>query len=181
MGAGTIVGPFAWIGPLVTVGNDCVIGPGCRLGQDGFGYTQRDDGSWASKPHNHGVVIENDVHLGANVCVDRGSYRDTHIGEGTRIDNLCHIAHNVIIGRNCLVIALSMLAGSVELGDGTYVAPCVAVREHRTIGPGGFVGLGAVVVSDVAAGEHVKGVPAKAFQPRPLADTAGAARNHLAP
>lgn len=181
IGENTIVGAHAWIGPLVTIGRDCVIGPGCQLGQDGFGYIRQDDGSWTRKPADHGVVIEDDVHLGANVCVDRGSWRDTRIGRGSRIDNLCHIAHNVIVGRNCVVIALSMLAGSVELGDGAYIAPCAAVREHRTIGAGAFVGLGAVVTADVADGEYVKGVPAQTFQPRPTAQLVGAARGDVAP
>jgi len=166
VGEGTIVQAHAWIGPLVTVGANCVIGPGACIGQDGFGYTKQDDGSWLRKPQSHGVVIADDVHIGPNVCIDRGSYRDTKIGRGTRIDSLVHVAHNVEIGEDCLIIALSMIAGSVEIADGAYVAPCVAVREHRTIGAGAFVGLGAVVVADVADGEHVKGVPAKAFQPR---------------
>lgn len=181
VGEDTIVGAHAWVGPLVTVGRDCVIGPGCRIGQDGFGYTRQDDGSWQRKPQSHGVVIEDNVHFGANVCVDRGSWRDTRIGCGSRVDNLCHIAHNVIIGRNCLVIAQSMLAGSVELGDGAYVAPCVAVREHRTIGAGAFVGLGAVVTSDVPHNVCVKGLPAKTFQPRSTEDPAGATRRDVAP
>jgi UDP-3-O-[3-hydroxymyristoyl] glucosamine N-acyltransferase len=79
---------------------------------------------------------------------------------------LVHVAHNVVIGEDCLVIALSMLAGSTVIGDSAYVAPCAATRDHITIGERAFVGLGAVVVRDVADGEHVKGVPAKAFQPR---------------
>jgi UDP-3-O-[3-hydroxymyristoyl] glucosamine N-acyltransferase LpxD len=175
IGAGTIVGAHAWIGSLVTIGRNCIIGPGCQLGQDGFGYTQLADGSWSRKPQSHGVVIEDDVHLGANVCVDRGSWRDTRIQSGSRIDNLCHIAHNVVIGHDCVVIAQSMLAGSVELKDGAYIAPCVSVREHRTIGAGAFVGLGAVVTRDVEDREHVRGVPAKTFEPRPTDKPAGAA------
>jgi UDP-3-O-[3-hydroxymyristoyl] glucosamine N-acyltransferase len=165
VGEGTIVGPFAWIGELVTIGRNCVIGPGARIGQDGFGYAN-EDGHWVRKSQSHGVVIADDVHIGANTCIDRGSYRDTRIGRGTRIDNLVHVAHNVVIGEDCLVIALSMLAGSTVIGDSAYVAPCAATRDHITIGERAFVGLGAVVVRDVADGEHVKGVPAKAFQPR---------------
>jgi UDP-3-O-[3-hydroxymyristoyl] glucosamine N-acyltransferase len=165
VGEGTTVDAHAWIGPNVSIGRNCVIGPGVKIGQDGFGYTKQ-DGRWVRKPQSHGVVIADDVHIGANTCIDRGSYRDTQIGRGTRIDNLVHVAHNCIIGEDCLVIALSMLAGSTVIGDGSYVAPCAATRDHVTIGAGAFVGLGAVVVADVADGEHVKGVPAKAFQPR---------------
>lgn len=181
VGDGTIVHAFAWIGPLVTIGRNCRIGPGCAIGQDGFGYAQQDDGSWQRKPQTHGVVIEDDVHIGANTCIDRGSWRDTHIGRGTRIDNLCHVAHNVIIGRDCVVVAQAMLAGSVQLGDGAYVAPCASVRQHIVIGRNAFIGMGAVVVKNVAEDECVKGVPAKRFQPGPAGVPVIAARRDVAP
>jgi UDP-3-O-[3-hydroxymyristoyl] glucosamine N-acyltransferase len=87
VGEGTIVGAHAYIGPLVTIGKDCVIGPGACIGQDGFGYSNV-NGRWIRKPQSHGVWIADDVHIGPNVCIDRGSYRDTRIGRGTRIDNL---------------------------------------------------------------------------------------------
>lgn len=180
VGESTIVHAFAWIGPLVTIGRNCVIGAGAAIGNDGFGYTQQEDGSWLRKPRSHGVVIEDDVHIGANTCIDCGSWRDTHIGRGSRIDNLCHIAHNVIIGRDCLVIAQAMLAGSVELGDGAYVAPCACVREHRSIGAGAFIGLGAVVVDDVSDGDCVKGMPAKTFQPGSAGVPLSASRCYVA-
>jgi UDP-3-O-[3-hydroxymyristoyl] glucosamine N-acyltransferase len=165
VGEGTRVGPHAWVGPLARVGRDCVIGAGARIGGDGFGYLPTEDGRWEQKPQTHGVVIEDDVHVGANACVDRGSYRDTRVGRGTRIDNLVHVGHNVQIGEDCLVVALSMLGGSAVLGDHAYVAPAAAVRDHLTVGADALVGLGAVVVRDVSDGEHVKGVPASAFEP----------------
>lgn len=181
VGDGTFVHAFAWIGPLVTIGRNCVIGPGCAIGQDGFGYTRQNDGAWVRKPQSHGVVIEDDVHIGANTCIDRGSWRDTHIGRGTRIDNLCHIAHNVTIGRDCMIVAQVMLAGSVRLGDGAYVAPCASVRQHITIGSRAFVGLGAVVVKDVAECECVMGVPAESFQPGPAGVPIDITRRDVAP
>jgi UDP-3-O-[3-hydroxymyristoyl] glucosamine N-acyltransferase len=107
------------------------------------------------------VVIGDNVDIGANTCIDRGSYRDTVIGDGSKIDNLCHIAHNVQIGRDCLIIALSMVAGSVVIGDRSYVAPCSAIREHRTVGEDVFIGLGSVVVSDLESGSSAFGVPAR--------------------
>lgn len=160
IGEGTYVGPHAWVGPCVRVGDNCVIGPGAVIGWDGFGY-EHVNGRWEQKPQNFGVVVEDDVHVGANACIDRGSYRDTVIGRGTKIDNLVHIAHNVQVGRNCLIIACAELSGSVVVGDDCHVAPCAAVREHVTLADEAFVGLGAVVVSDVPLGEVVYGVPAK--------------------
>lgn len=163
LGAGTVVGPHASIIGPTRIGDFCVIGAGVRIGQTGFGYEKGPDDRWNPKPHTHGVVIEDDVHVGANTCIDRGSYRATRIGAGTRIDNLVHVAHNVRIGRRCLVIALAMLAGSVEIGDDCWIAPCSAVREHLEIGKGAFVGLGAVVVKPVDAGDTVAGVPARSL------------------
>lgn len=157
------VGPHCYIGPGVVIGANCVIGPGVCIGQDGFGYEEGPEGRWNRKPQAAGVVIADDVHIGANTCIDRGSYRNTQIGRGTRIDNLVHIAHNVRIGEDCLIIALSMIAGSAVIGDRAYVAPCSAIRDHREVGEGATVGLGAVVVKDVEPGETVAGVPAKVF------------------
>jgi UDP-3-O-[3-hydroxymyristoyl] glucosamine N-acyltransferase len=168
LGHGTIVGPLASIIGPTRIGRMCVIGPGARIGNPGFGYERGPDDRWQPKPQNHGVVIEDDVHVGANTCIDRGSYRDTRIGAGTRIDNLVHIAHNVQIGKRCLVIAQAMLAGSVELGDDVHVAPCASVREHTEVGRGALLGLGAVVVKPVVAGDTVTGVPARPMPEREI-------------
>jgi UDP-3-O-[3-hydroxymyristoyl] glucosamine N-acyltransferase len=161
VGPATSIGAHAWIGPNVVIGANCIIGPGVRIGQDGFGYQKGPEGRWNRKPQSHGVVIGDDVHVGANTCIDRGSYRNTTVGRGTRIDNLVHVAHNAQIGEDCLIIALAMIAGSAVIGDRAYVAPCSAIRDHREVGEDAFIGLGAVVVSDVEAGETVAGVPAK--------------------
>lgn len=176
----------AWIGPNVTIGADCVIGPGASIGAPGFGYEKvkapcaypLDDGrrclecKWCQpleheyafqyRTHTAGVVIERDVHIGANACVDQGRHRPTVIREGARIDNLVHVGHNVEIGRNALVVALSMLGGTSEVGEGGYVASAT-VRDHVTIGAGARAGLGCVVTKDVPAGETWAGVPAKRF------------------
>ena len=171
VGHGCTIGRNVYIGPHVTIGADCVIGPGSVIGSDGFGYEWEDGVGWQRKPQTCGVVIEDDVHIGANTCIDRGSYRDTFIGSGTRIDNLVHIAHNVIVGPNCLVIACAELSGSVELGEGAQIAPNACVREHLTIGAGALVGLGAVAVTDVPAGETWVGNPARrleAKRPEPV-------------
>jgi UDP-3-O-[3-hydroxymyristoyl] glucosamine N-acyltransferase len=162
IGPGTVLMPFAYIGPRVTIGANCFIGPGACIGQPGFGY-EKDDSrdEQLYRRHKMGVIIGDDVHIGANTCIDQGRHRPTRIGRGTKIDNLVHIAHNVEIGEDCLIIALSMLAGSVKIGDRVQVSPCAAVRDWRSVGDDALVGLGAVVVKDVEAGATVKGVPAR--------------------
>jgi len=161
IGERTIISPFCYIGPDVEIGDDCYVGPGTVIGSPGFGYDRMSDDSQQYIKHPFGVRIADDVHIGANTCIDRGKHRHTQIGRGTRIDNLCHIAHNVIIGEDCLIIALSMLAGTVVIGDRTHVAPCASVMDHTTVGKGALVGMGAVVVKDVEDGRVVKGVPAR--------------------
>lgn len=145
--------PGAYIGPNVRIGAGCVIGPNASIGQPGFGYTRTDTGRLEYRPHTKGVVIEPDVHIGASTCVDQGRHRPTIIRTGTRIDNQVHIAHNVVIGRHCAVIAHAMLAGTVELKDFAYVAPGAQIRDHVTIGRRAMVGQGAVVLEDIPAGE----------------------------
>jgi UDP-3-O-[3-hydroxymyristoyl] glucosamine N-acyltransferase len=151
----------AHIGPNVRLGRNVRVGPGAVIGWDGFGFDKQPDGTWERKPETHGVVIGDDVEIGANACIDRGSYRDTVIGDGTKVDNLVHVAHNVQIGRNCLVIAGAELSGSVIVGDGAWIAPNACVREHLTVGEGAVIGLGAVVVKDVEANTTVAGNPAR--------------------
>jgi UDP-3-O-[3-hydroxymyristoyl] glucosamine N-acyltransferase LpxD len=151
----------AWIGPDVTVGAYCIIGPGAVIGSTGFGYVHQPDGTWTEKPHDYGVILDAGVHVGANTCIDRGSWRDTRIGAGTRIDNLVHIAHNVRVGRVVCIVAQAMIAGSVEVHDGAWIGPSSSIHQRLTIGPRALVGMGAVVIRDVAADTTVAGVPAR--------------------
>jgi UDP-3-O-[3-hydroxymyristoyl] glucosamine N-acyltransferase len=142
IGAGSIIGATAVIGADVLIGRDCVIGagcsimhaligdrvvihPGCRIGQDGFGYA----GAKQRKiPQTGRVIIQNNVEIGAGTTIDRGSIRDTTIGEATKIDNLCQIGHNVVIGRHCVVVAQCGLSGSVTLED--FAMRGRALRYH---------------------------------------------------
>jgi UDP-3-O-[3-hydroxymyristoyl] glucosamine N-acyltransferase len=155
------VHPTATIHPSAVIGPGCIIGPGAVIGSTGFGYERQPDGTWEPKPHEFGVILDEDVHVGANTCIDRGSWRDTRIGRGTRIDNLCHLAHNVRIGRDVCIVAQAMIAGSVEIHDGAWVGPSASIHQRLTVGPRALVGMGAVVLKDVAANTTVAGVPAR--------------------
>lgn len=162
-----IVGAHASIdadGEYVRIGKGVVIGPGCRIGQMGFGFIW-DDTHWIQKPHRFGVIIEDDVQIGANTCIDRGSWRPTLIEKGTIIDNLVHIAHNVEIRQKCAIVAQAEISGSVTLQEMAYIGPCASIRERLTVGFKAIVGMGAVVTKDVPSLTVVAGVPARALGP----------------
>lgn len=145
----------------VTIGKNSIISSGAIIGSDGYGYFQNSEGKNVKVPHFGGVIIGDDVEIGANTCIDKGTLSDTKIGNNVKIDNLCHIAHNVIIEENVSVIALSMIAGSVRLKKNSYIAPSTSIRNQLTIGENSMVGLGAVVVKNVEDNVVVAGVPAK--------------------
>jgi UDP-3-O-[3-hydroxymyristoyl] glucosamine N-acyltransferase len=160
IGDRTMIGAHVTIASNVSIGADCIIQPGVRIGEEGFGY-RKEGAHWIHRPHSGGVVIGNDVHIGANTVVDQGTVEPTRIGRGARIGTLCWVAHNVQIGSDAMIVGLIMLSGSVRIGDRAYLAPAAAVREHQEIAEDAFVGLGAVVVKDVPPGETVAGVPAR--------------------
>lgn len=148
------------------IGENCTIASGVIIGSDGFGYYYDVNGNNTVVPHVGGVQIGSHVDIGANTCIDRGTINDTVIGSYTKIDNLCHIAHNVKIGENVFVIALSMIGGSAVLDDGVYVAPGAKVMNQLRIGRNAFIGMGAVVTGDVDENDVVAGVPAKVIRKR---------------
>ena len=180
IGPGTVVAAGAVVGYRVVVGCDCFIGPGVslthalvgdrvrlhagvRIGQDGFGYVLGPRGH-LKVPQVGRVVIGNDVEIGANTTVDRGFLRDTVIGDGTKIDNLVQIAHNVVIGRHCVIVSQSGLAGSAELGDFVIMGAHSGVVEHVKIGSGALIAGMAHVKDDVAPGARMGGTPARPFK-----------------
>ncbi len=177
IGSGTVIGANAVIGTDVRIGRDCSIGPGAtvlhsligdrviihagaHIGQDGFGYVATAKGH-LKIPQIGRVIIQDDVEIGSGTTIDRGAGRDTMIGEGTKLDNLVQIGHNVLVGRHCIIVAQSGLAGSVKLGDRVLVGGKVGIAEHLTIGEGAIVYGGSGVIQNVPAGAHVMGSPAK--------------------
>ena len=166
IGAGAVVGADVRLFPAVTVYSGTTLGArvmvhsGARLGSDGFGYVFR-NGIHDKIPHVGRCIVEDDVEIGANTTVDRGSFDDTVIGAGTKIDNLVQVAHNVRIGRLCLIMAQVGMAGSARLGDGVILAGQVGVSGHHTIGDGARIAAQAGVFGDVPTGETWSGYPAR--------------------
>jgi len=175
IGAETIISANAVIGAQVKIGRECAIGPnssithaivgdrviihpGCHIGQDGFGFVPTEQGH-LKVPQIGRVVIHDDVEIGAGTNVDRGGIRDTVIGAGTKIDNLVQIGHNVVIGRNCIIVAQSGLSGSVTLEDNVMLAARVGIIPHVTVGKGAQLAARSTVIRDVPPGEHWGGFP----------------------
>jgi UDP-3-O-[3-hydroxymyristoyl] glucosamine N-acyltransferase len=176
IGRGTTVAAGAVIGYRVTVGRGCYIGPGAsvthalvgdrvilhagvRIGQDGFGFAMGARGH-IKVPQVGRVIIQDDVEIGANSCVDRGALKDTIIGEGTKIDNLVQIGHNVVIGRHCVIVGQTGISGSTELGDFVVMGGQSGAVGHIKIGTGAQIAGGAHPKNDVPAGARMGGTPA---------------------
>ncbi len=166
VGAGVSVGADCDVYESVTLYAGAVIGDrvrihaGARIASDGFGYVFR-NGAHDKIPHVGRCIVESDVEIGANSTLDRGSIDDTVIGAGTRIDNLVHIAHNVRVGKLCLIMAQVGVAGSVRIGDGCILAGQVGVSGHHTVGAGARLAAQAGVFGDIPAGETWSGYPAR--------------------
>ena len=180
IGPGCRIGPCAVIGSGVIVGRDCRIGahvslsyallgarvyvyPGARIGQEGFGFASTKAG-FLTVPQLGRVILEDDVEVGANTTIDRGSARDTVIGAGSRLDNLVQIGHNVILGRCCVIVAQVGISGSTVLEDFVRVGGQAAMAGHLRIGRGAQIGAQAGVISDMPSGATVLGSPAQPKQ-----------------
>ncbi|MFT8246581.1 UDP-3-O-(3-hydroxymyristoyl)glucosamine N-acyltransferase [Roseomonas sp. BN140053] len=179
IGAGCRIGSFVAVGAGVVLGPQCRIGahaslshailgarvyvyPGARIGQEGFSFASIEAG-FLSVPHLGRVVLEDDVEVGANTTIDRGSTRDTVVGAGSRLDNLVQVGHNVRLGRCCVVVAQVGIAGSTVLEDFVQIGGQAGIAGHLHIGKGAKIGARAGVMSDVPVGAAVVGSPA---QPR---------------
>ncbi|HEY6832641.1 MAG TPA: UDP-3-O-(3-hydroxymyristoyl)glucosamine N-acyltransferase [Pseudolabrys sp.] len=177
IGSGTLIGANAVIGAEVRVGRDCAIGagttlsnaligdrvlvhPGCKIGQDGFGFVMGGKGH-LKVPQIGRVIIQDDVEIGAGTTIDRGAVRDTVIGEGTKIDNLVQVGHNVMIGRHCILVAQTGLAGSSTLEDFVVLGARVGLDNNVRIGEGAQIAATSIVHGDVPPGARWGGTPAK--------------------
>lgn len=177
IGRGTRIGANTVIGPGVAIGRDCDIAAnvtigfaligdrvkvlaGARIGEPGFGATAG-AGGLIDIPQLGRVIIQDGVSIGANSTIDRGAFDDTVIGENTKIDNLVQIAHNVRVGRNCVMAAHTGISGSVTIGDGAQFGGRAGVADHVTIGAQARVGAAAGVMKDIPAGETWGGMPAR--------------------
>lgn len=165
IGPATVIWSGAVIRERSQIGAQCIIHPNVSIGADGFGFRPAPDGRGVVKvPQIGNVVIGNGVEIGANSCVDRGKFSSTVIGDGCKIDNLVQIAHNVQLGRVCLIAANVGIAGSSVLGDGVMVGGGASIKDHTTIGSGAVIAACAGVIADVAAGQRVLGAPAGEYR-----------------
>ncbi|NOZ69110.1 MAG: UDP-3-O-(3-hydroxymyristoyl)glucosamine N-acyltransferase [Deferribacteres bacterium] len=177
LGARVVIFPGVYIGEDVSIGDDSVVyanvtirenvrlgsrvtvHAGAVIGADGFGYVC-EKGIHHKIPQVGGVIIEDDVEIGANVVIDRATTGNTVVGCGTKIDNLVQIAHNVKIGKHCIIVAQTGISGSVEIGDGVVLAGQVGVRDHVKIGSRAMAGAQSGITGDIPAGEVYSGTPA---------------------
>jgi len=166
LGDGVKIGDGTRLYPHVTVysggeiGARCAIHSGARIASDGFGYVFR-NGQHEKFPHVGRCIIGDDVEIGANTTIDRGSIGDTTVGAGTRIDNLVQVGHNVRIGSLCLLMSQVGVAGSARIGNGVIIAGQAGIGGHVTIGDGARIAGQAGVFGDVPAGESWSGYPAR--------------------
>jgi UDP-3-O-[3-hydroxymyristoyl] glucosamine N-acyltransferase len=177
IGSDSVIGANAVVGADVRIGRDCSIGsgtslsnalvgdrviihPGCKIGQDGFGYVMGGKGH-IKVPQVGRVIIQDDVEIGAGTTIDRGAIRDTVIGEGTKIDNLVQVGHNVSIGRHCVIVAQTGISGSSTLEDFVVLGARVGLNNNVTIGEGAQIAAISVVHGDVPPGARWGGTPAK--------------------
>jgi UDP-3-O-[3-hydroxymyristoyl] glucosamine N-acyltransferase len=160
IGADSILYPQVTLYPKVKLGERCVVHSGARIGSDGFGYVFV-DGKHQKVPQVGGVVVGDDVEIGANTCIDRGSVGATEIGNGVKIDNLVHIGHNVRIGDLSIIVAQVGVSGSTVIGKGVTLAGQAGLQGHIHIGDGAIIGGQAGVLGDVPAGAVYSGYPAR--------------------
>ncbi len=160
VGNDCVVHPQVSIYPGVVVGDRCVLHSGARLGREGFGFVWAEDGH-RKVPQVGRCILGDDVEVGTNATIDRGSVGDTVVGSGTKIDSLVHLGHNVRVGRHAILVAQVGIAGSARVGDGAVLGGQAGVMGHLTIGAGARIGAQGGVIGDVPAGETYSGYPAR--------------------
>jgi UDP-3-O-[3-hydroxymyristoyl] glucosamine N-acyltransferase len=160
VGEDTVIGARVVCYPGSTIGSRVVLKAGAVIGGDGFGYLSSPAGH-TRIPHVGGCILEDEVEIGSNSCVDRGSIDDTVVGRGTKLDNLVHVGHNVRLGERCLVMAGVGIAGSTRIGNDVILAGHVGVTDHLVIGDRARVAAKSAVFGDIPAGASFSGHPAR--------------------
>lgn len=160
IGDDTVIDSNVRIYDSVVLGKGCYIKSGAILGGAGFGYERDENGNLFRFPQIGSLIMGNYVEVGANTCIDRGALSDTIIGNHTKINNLCHIAHNNVIGNNVAIAGCVNISGGNIIDDNVWIAPNSSLRGYVHIGESAFIGMGAVVVKDIPAGETWIGNPA---------------------
>lgn len=162
LGEGCVIHSNAFIDERCVLGARVIIHASAVIGGDGFGYRPAADGKSLTRiPHTGNVVLDDDVEIGANTCVDRAKFGSTKIGAGTKIDNLCQIAHGCRIGRMTVIAGMSGLAGSVTVGNGVQIGGYCGIGDHKTIGDGARLAAKSAVMNDIPAGATWGGMPAQ--------------------
>ncbi len=181
VGEDCVIYPGAVVREGCVVGHRCILQPGCVVGSDGFGFAFDMEGEAGSGPRHYKVpqagiaVVEDDVELGANTCVDRATLGRTVVGRGAKVDNLVQIAHNVVVGPLSLLAGQVGISGSTRLGTGVVLAGQVGLVGHLKIGDGVTLGAQSGVINDIPAGETYSGYPARPH-PRWLREQAALSR-----
>lgn len=163
VGEASVVHDHVTLYPGTVLGRRVTVHSGARLGVDGFGYA-RIDGAYRKIPQVGRCVVEDDVEIGANTCIDRGSIGETRVGAGSKIDNLVHLAHNVRVGPRCAMAAQVGIAGSTRVGDGVVFGGQAGIGGHVDVGDRARIAGQAGVIGDIEAGASVTGYPARDFR-----------------
>lgn len=161
IGEGTIIHGNCFVFDNVKIGRNVSINAGSIIGSEGFGYELNENGEYEKFIHIGGVEIHDNVDIGANTCVVRGTLANTIIGEGTKVDNLVHIGHNAIIGKHCIITANNMVGGSVKIEDHSWLGPSSSTLNQLTLAKNSYAGLGSIITKDLPSNEVWAGNPAR--------------------
>jgi UDP-3-O-[3-hydroxymyristoyl] glucosamine N-acyltransferase len=170
IGNNTIISERVSLVQNCSIGDGCIIQPGVTIGADGFAFERYQNGELERFPHIKGVKIGNYVEICANSSIARGSLSDTMIGDGTKIDALVHIAHNVVTGKNCELTAGTIIGGSTTLGDMCWTGLNSTLKDNIKVGNNALIAAGAAVIHDVQDEDIVAGVPAKSIKDKVTSD-----------
>lgn len=164
IGRGTVIHPRVVIGYDCEIGADCIVKSGTVIGSEGYGFAQDSEKKSHRIPQTGRVVLEDRVLVGANCCIDRATYKETRIGAGTKFDNLCHVAHNVQIGEDCLLTAMLCVAGSTRIGNRVIASGQTGILDHKTVADDVILLHRAGVVEDIEKPGMYAGLPTQPLQ-----------------